>query len=287
MAANSQPATTASSIALSDRDFKKVSQIVHELAGISLHEGKRELVVARLGKRIRQLGMKSVGEYLGYVREQQTQDELVTMLDALSTNLTCFWREAQHFDYVVSSILPRIAARIKQTHSAQIRIWSAGCSTGEEPYGLAMLILHHLENAKRCDIRILATDLSTRVLAVARAGVYSTERVKPIPPDIRRKFVSEEKTAFGTQHRVQPEAAALVSFARLNLMEQWPMRGPLDFIFCRNVMIYFDKVTQADLVRRFYGLLRPGGTLLIGHSESLTGVEHQFRYVRPTIYEKP
>lgn len=282
------PATPAvAGIVLSDRDFEKVRHIVHELAGISLHEGKRELVVARLGKRIRQLGMKTVGEYLRYVREQHTQDELVTMLDALSTNLTCFWREAQHFDYVVSAILPRIAARVRQTQDSRIRVWSAGCSTGEEPYGLAMLILQHLENARRYDIRILATDLSTRVLAIARAAVYSAERVKPVPAEIRRKFIAEEPTDFGRQYRVQPEAASLVAFARLNLMDPWPMRGPLDFIFCRNVMIYFDKATQANLVHRFYDLLRPGGTLLIGHSESLTGIDHKFRYVRPTIYEKP
>jgi len=274
-------------ISLSDGDYRKVAQIVHELTGIHLHEGKRELVVARLGKRIRQLGMKSVGDYLKYVREEQTQAELVTMLDALSTNLTSFWRESQHFDYLARNLLPRFAERARRNDAWGIRAWSAGCSSGEEPYGLVMQMLHHLENSVRYDIKVLATDLSTKVLGIARGGVYSAERVKPIPQDIRSKYIEQMKTPYGVQYCVKPEVAARVTFARLNLMESWPMKGPMDFIFCRNVMIYFDKPTQSRLVSRFFDLLGSGGTLFVGHSESLTGVQHSFRYVRPTIYEKP
>jgi chemotaxis protein methyltransferase CheR len=274
------------SIQLSQSDFKKVCDIVHDLAGIHLHEGKRELVVARLSKRIRQLGMKSVGDYLTYVREQNTQEELVTMLDALSTNLTSFWRESQHFDYVAKNTLPWVVARCRQSGDWRVRIWSAGCSSGEEPYGLAMLMLHELDKPSQYDLKILATDLSTKVLGIAKAAVYSAERVKPIPQDIRRLYITEESTNYGKQYRVSQEIKSLVSFARLNLMESWPMRGPMDFIFCRNVMIYFDKPTQTKLVKRFHELLRPGGTLFVGHSESLTGIEHNFRYVRPTVYER-
>jgi chemotaxis protein methyltransferase CheR len=274
-------------VMLSDSDYRRVSQIVHELAGIHLHEGKRELVVARLGKRIRQLGMKSVGEYLKYVREEQTQDELVTMLDALSTNLTSFWRESQHFDFLARNILPQFAERARRNDNWKIRAWSAGCSSGEEPYGLVMQMLHHLESPERYDIKMLATDLSTKVLGIARNGVYSSERVKPIPSDIRNKYIQQVKTPYGVQYRVKPDISSRVTFARLNLMESWPMKGPMDYIFCRNVMIYFDKPTQARLVSRFFDLLRSGGTLFVGHSESLTGVEHHFHYVRPTIYEKP
>ncbi|HEY3293820.1 MAG TPA: protein-glutamate O-methyltransferase [bacterium] len=284
---SSTPPEILAPVSLSDSDYKKVTQIVHELSGIHLHEGKRELVVARLGKRIRQLGMKSVGDYLKYVREEQTQGELVTMLDALSTNLTAFWRESQHFDYVVKTTLPRLSERARRTEDNKIRVWSAGCSSGEEPYGLTMLMLHHLDRPERYDIRVLATDLSTKVLGIARGATYSSERVKPIPSDIRQKYIQEVRAAYGAQYRVRPEVTAHVTFARLNLMETWPMKGPMDFIFCRNVMIYFDKPTQARLVNRFYDLLRPGGTLFVGHSESLTGVENHFRYVRPTIYEKP
>jgi chemotaxis protein methyltransferase CheR len=281
------PFDPLSPITLSDGDYKKVTQIVHELAGIHLNEGKRELVVARLGKRIRQLGLNTVGQYLKYVREERTQDELVTMLDALSTNLTSFWRESQHFDYLVSERLPKIVERAKRHDDWRIRIWSAGCSSGEEPYGLAMLLMHNLENFDRYDVKILATDLSTKVLGIARGAVYSAERVKTIPQAIRAKYVTDSKTSYGMQYKVRPEVTRNVSFARLNLMGSWPMKGPMDFIFCRNVMIYFDKPTQARLVSRFHDLLRPGGLLFVGHSESLTGVDHGFRYVKPTIYEKP
>jgi chemotaxis protein methyltransferase CheR len=275
------------SIELSDGDFREVRVIVRELAGINLHEGKRELVVARLSRRIRQLGMRSVGEYLDYVREQQTPAELVTMLDALSTNLTSFWREGEHFQYVATAVLPRLRERIRRGTDRRIRAWSAGCSSGEEPYSLAMQILHHLDGPDRYDLKILATDLSTRVLALARAGIYSAERVRPLPPGLRAKYIVEELTPYGPRYCVRPEVRSLVTFARLNLMDDWPMRGPMDLIFCRNVMIYFDKPTQGGLARRFHNLLRPGGTLLVGHSESLTGIEHSFRYVKPTIYEKP
>lgn len=274
-------------VSLSDHDYKKVTEIVHDLAGIHLHEGKHELVVARLRKRICQLGMKSVGEYLKYVRGEHTQSELVTMLDALSTNLTAFWREPDHFDYLVKVTLPRLVERARRTGDWKIRVWSAGCSSGEEPYGLAMLMLHHLERSERCDLKILATDLSTKMLGIARNGAYSSERVKPIPPEIRHQYIEEIKTSYGTQFSVRSEVASHVTFARLNLMESWPMKGPMDFIFCRNVMIYFDKPIRTRLVARFHDLLRTGGTLFVGHSESLTGVLHALRYVRPTIYEKP
>ncbi|RPH94859.1 chemotaxis protein CheR [candidate division KSB1 bacterium] len=277
---------TRASIQLTEHDFKKIRDTVHELAGINLSDGKRELVIARLSKRIRQLNMKSVGEYLNYVREEHTQRELVTMLDALSTNLTSFWRESQHFDYLAKHTLPKIIERARQSGDTKIRVWSAGCSSGEEPYSLAMVTMFTLDKPDRYDFKVLATDLSTKVLSLAREGVYSAERVKPIPSEIRHKYILEEKTSFGKQYRVTSDVRSRVTFGRLNLMESWPMRGPMDFIFCRNVMIYFDKPTQARLVRRYHDLLRPGGTLFIGHSESLTGIEHSFRYIRPTIYER-
>jgi chemotaxis protein methyltransferase CheR len=275
------------SVHLSDHDFNQVRDVVHELAGINLNEGKKELVVARLSKRIRQLGMKSVGQYLEYVQEERTQKELITMLDALSTNLTSFWRESQHFEYLAKETVPRIVERARTSDDFRIRAWSAGCSTGEEPYSLIMQVLAHLDRAIRYDFKLLATDLSTRVLGIAREGVYSAERVKPLPNDLRSRFIVSEPSDNGKFYRVTDEVKTHASFARLNLMESWPMHGPMDFIFCRNVMIYFDKPTQGRLVRRFFDLLRPGGTLYIGHSESLTGVEHNFRYIRPTVYEKP
>ena len=275
-----------STIELKDKDFKAVCEMVHEMVGINLNENKRELVQARLGKRIRTLGMRSLGEYLTHVREEKSQMELINMLDALSTNLTSFWRESQHFDFVVSDVLPKISARAKKTNSWKIRAWSAGCSTGEEPYGLAMLMAENLESANRYDIQILATDLSTKVLDIAKNGIYSATRVKEVPPPIRNRFFDSISGSGEKNFRVKDEIRSMVKFARLNLMEAWPMKGPFDFIFCRNVMIYFDKPTQAKLVKRYYELLKPSGILFVGHSESLAGIEHKFRYLRPTIYER-
>ncbi|MBK6911632.1 MAG: protein-glutamate O-methyltransferase [bacterium] len=272
------------SLKISDAEFRKASELVKSLAGINLTDGKRELVSARLAKRLRSLGLATLDQYLDIVREDQTQEELVLMLDALTTNLTSFWRESDHFDYLANQLLPKIEAR----RSGEIRVWSAGCSTGEEPYSLAMCIMGNLSNPNSTKLRILATDLSTRVLGIAKRGHYGPERIKNIPPDLRNKFITKERgDADGELFAVNQQLRSTISFARLNLMEQWPMKGPFDVIFCRNVMIYFDKPTQARLVQRFHGLLRSGGCLFVGHSESLAGVQHEYRYVRPTIYEKP
>ncbi len=278
-----EPLGMAQSLKITDAEFRKASDLVKSLAGIHLTDGKRELVSARLAKRLRTLGLATLNDYLDVVKEDKTQDELVMMLDALTTNLTSFWRESDHFDFVVEQVLPKL----ESSGTNEIRIWSAGCSTGEEPYGLAMLILGSLKNAQNSKLRILATDLSTRVLDTAKRGKYGEERVKNIPPDLRNKFVTKENGPHGSIYSINPNVRSTITFGRLNLMEPWPMKGPFDMIFCRNVMIYFDKPTQKQLVERFAGLLRTGGTLFVGHSESLAGVQHSFRYVRPTIYEKP
>jgi chemotaxis protein methyltransferase CheR len=271
---------------MSDHDFKEICSLTHRLAGIHLNEGKRELVSARLGKRIRKLGLKSLGEYISYVREQKTQEELTSMLDALTTNLTSFWRESKHFDYLTNTLLPRWISNAEQTRESRLRVWSAGCSTGEEPFGAAMLLLNELEQYK-IDLKVLATDLSTKVLETAKAGLYDAERIKHVPAEIRAQYFVPEKTDEKTRYRVHPRIRGIVSFSRLNLMDPWPMKGLFDYIFCRNVMIYFDKPTQQALVDRYYGILRSGGVLFVGHSESLAGINHKFRFLQPTIYEKP
>jgi chemotaxis protein methyltransferase CheR len=277
---------TASSFKMSNADFDEVRSLTQRLAGIHLNEGKRELVSARLSKRIRILGMKSMGEYLGYVREQKTQEELISLLDALTTNLTSFWRESKHFDYLAGSFLPRWVGNTQQLRERRLRIWSAGCSTGEEPYSAAMLLLSELEQC-RIDIKVLATDLSTKVLETAKAGLYDAERIKQVPDEIRTSCFIPEKINGKTRYRVHPRIREIVSFSRLNLTGPWPMKGPFDCIFCRNVMIYFDKTTQQTLISRFFEILRPGGVLFVGHSESLAGISHKYQYLQPTIYEKP
>ncbi len=200
------------------------------------------------------------------------------MIDALTTNKTSFFREIQHFIFLREQILPKLPKK-------QLRIWSAACSSGEEPYSIAILLAESLPNFKNWDTRILATDISTKVLAKAKEAVYETEILEPIPQDWRQKYFKKEDPQ-GKTWRLAPELRNLISLARLNFMEKFPMRGPFDVIFCRNAMIYFDKPTQEMLVRRFYDLIAPGGYLFVGHSESLTGAKHDFKYIQPAIYQK-
>ncbi|MBU1707843.1 protein-glutamate O-methyltransferase [bacterium] len=273
-------------IRIRDRDFNALCSLVHEVAGIKLTEAKSELVRARLSKRMRFLNIYDLGDYLRYVEEDQTQDELITMLDSLSTNLTSFFREKTHFDFVKDTILPGIVERASKGGDASVRVWSAGCSTGEEPYTLALCLLEHLPNPNRFDPRILASDISTRVLEIAQNGIYHEDRVRAIPSVLLHRYfvkVGEKGRKF---YGITDEVKRLVRYRRLNLMEKWPMKRQFDFIFCRNTMIYFDKPTQNRLVNRFYEQLKSGGYLILGHSESLTGTTHQFQYIKPTIYRK-
>jgi chemotaxis protein methyltransferase CheR len=260
--------------------FEEICSMVHQLAGIHLHDGKKELVKARLAKRIRQLQLRNLDEYVAYVRSDTSGRELVAMLDALSTNLTYFFREPKHFDFLREEIIPQLLEKQK------IRIWSSGCSSGEEPYSIAMLLREIVPPSTSMDMRILATDLSTRVLAVACRGEYGEEGFRDTPSVLVHKYFEVVQTKPCRIYKALPGLRNLIRFARLNLMDNWPMKGPFDVIFCRNVMIYFDKPTQTKLVNRYYDLLAPGGVLLLGHSESLTGTDHRFEYVQPATYRK-
>jgi chemotaxis protein methyltransferase CheR len=273
-----EPLTT---VEIADAQLERISALVKALSGIHLDSGKKDLVKARLNKRLRSLGMRSFDDYIEYV-ERDPDAESTAMLDAISTNLTSFFRESNHFDYLADCVLPGVVA----TGRRRLRIWSAGCSTGEEPYSIAITLLETLPDLAGWDARILATDLSTDVLKRARSAMYDQRRLDTMDPRLRKKYFLSENARRGGDFVVADSVRNLVTFAHLNLMGQWPMRGPFDVIFCRNVMIYFDKPTRATLVQRFWDLLGPGGTLLIGHSESLTGIEHRFRYVQPTIYSK-
>ncbi|MCD4824355.1 MAG: protein-glutamate O-methyltransferase CheR [Phycisphaerae bacterium] len=267
---------------ISDAQFEQISALVKNLAGINLHDGKKELVKARLAKRCRQLKLQNLDQYISLVKNDKTGQELISMLDALSTNLTFFFRESQHFTFLRDTVLPKIVKR----GDRQLRIWSAGCSSGEEPYSISMLLNESIQSIGNWDVRILATDLSTRVLAIACSGEYSQQRFKETPRQLVSRYfevVREERPAI---FKAKPEIRDLIHFARLNLMEDWPMKGPFDVIFCRNVMIYFDKPTQSRLINRYYDLLADGGYLFLGHSESLTGTKHTFKYVQPATYMK-
>jgi chemotaxis protein methyltransferase CheR len=266
---------------LSPAEFEKISQMIYRLCGICLPPGKEGLVKTRLTKRLRALGLGGFTEYLEYVERDATRQELATMLDLLTTNKTSFFRERQHFDFLCQRVLPGL-----QATNRPVRFWSAGCSSGEEPYSLAILLHEHLPDVGRRDVRILATDISARMLTKAREAVYDEELVSDLPPPLLRKYFAGVRTQPTRAYQVSDKVRALVRFARLNLMEAWPMKGPFDAIFCRNVMIYFDQPTRQRLVQRYYELLRTGGYLFVGHAESLTALAHDFSYVQPAVYVK-
>ncbi len=259
--------------------FDRISQLVGQSAGINLHTGKQELVRARLAKRLRALGLKSLDAYMEYLEHDDPKGELVAMIEAMTTNKTSFFREPQHFAYLCRQIVPRIKNR-------KIRVWSAGCSSGEEPYSTGIQLDEAIQDHNLWDIGILATDLSSRMIAHARKGIYDKNHLREVPPLLISKYFTCIETKPVRRYQVIEPLRRRVHFARLNLMGEWPMNGPFDVIFCRNVMIYFDKLTQEQLVNRFWKLLRPGGHLFVGHSESLAGSPHKFRYVQPAIYMK-
>ena len=270
---------------LRDIDFERISRLVYEQCGINLHDGKKELVKARLGKRLREGNFKSFGDYYRYVVSDEGTDELISMIDSLSTNLTYFFREESHFTKL-SQVVPVL---LKEAGSggrvAKLRIWSAGCSTGEEPYSLAMTVNECTGNLNP-DVKIIATDISTRVLATAVKGVFIKEKLKNVSPAILKRYFQIGSGQYEGHYRIKKDIRDMVQFSRFNLMETPPPDYLFDMIFCRNVLIYFDKETQAGLVKRFYNCLHKGGYFFAGHSESLTGLEHDFKYIEPSIYRK-
>ena len=271
---------------LSDRDFRRFSALVYEKCGINLHEGKKELVRARLAKRLRETGFRNFNAYYRFVTQQDSGDELVKMLDAISTNLTSFFREEKHFDFLKQVVFPTYVADKSRAGFHRPRFWSAGCSTGEEPYSLAIWLLEYFGKSPRLDVKILATDISTKVLAQARRGVYPAVRLEKVPPTVVRKYFQRGYGGQEGYFRVKPSLRKMIEFKRFNLMEPLPFKEAFNLIVCRNVMIYFDKRTQQALTDKFYDALLDGGYLFIGHSETLTGIHHRFRYIRPSVYQK-
>jgi chemotaxis protein methyltransferase CheR len=266
---------------LSREQFRRISGRLYDSCGIALHDGKENLVRSRLLKRLRLLGLPSFEAYLQHLDADLGGDEMRHLIDVLSTNKTHFFRDSAHFDYLRSTILPRLRAE-----GGPIRIWSAGCSSGEEPHTIAILLREALPNVDAHDARVLGTDVSTRMLAIAKEAVYGSETLAELPADLLLKYFKRLEDGDEPHFRLADPVRRLVSFARLNLQADWPMRGPFDAIFCRNVMIYFDLPTRERLVERFAALLRPGGHLFLGSSESLTGFDHPLRYVQPAVYQR-
>ncbi len=257
-------------------DFSRVRRIAYERAGLAIPTGKEALVRSRVSRRLRERHLTSFSAYLDAAEQERGGEEMVTLIDLLTTNKTDFFREPAHFAFLAQHVVPACVSM-----GAPIRIWSAGCSSGEEVYTLAMVLRETVST--HYDFRILGTDISTRVVAEAKRGTYTPEQLSDVSASRRARWFTPMPDGGAS---VLPELRAPISFAHLNLMAPWPMSGPFDAIFCRNVMIYFDKPTVTRLVARFYELLAPGGYLFIGHSESLTAVDHRYRFVQPAVYAK-
>jgi chemotaxis protein methyltransferase CheR len=279
MVTDFKSALNYNTLELTTQQFNTLSDLVYRLAGINLKEGKEALVRSRLIKRLRALGIGSFKEYLKYLESAAGNEEIDFMLDVITTNKTSFFREVEHFHYVRQRVVPELTEH-------RIRFWSAGCSSGEEPYSLAILLRDTLRDLDRRDVKILATDLSMRMLEKAQQAVYEQPALQELTPVLVKKHFVPLNRNDRQVYQVNETVRGLVYYKRLNLMGPWPMRGPFDVIFCRNVMIYFDRATQERLINRFYELLRPGGHLFVGHSESLSSIAHQFNYMQPAVYRK-
>ncbi|MBC8017876.1 MAG: protein-glutamate O-methyltransferase [Verrucomicrobia bacterium] len=273
---------------LCDREFLRFSSLIYDSVGIKMPPAKKTMLEARLQKRLKLLGLASFEEYCDYVFSQETHaGELVHLIDVVTTNKTDFFREPGHFDFMVKTALPNILEDRGDLSRDPVRIWSAGCSTGEEPYTLAMVLSEFA--AGRPDFRaaITASDICTQVLQTAKTAIYPEERTDPIPLNLKKKYLLRSRETSKSLVRISPQLRSLVSFRRVNFMDDnFGIAEKMDIIFCRNVVIYFDKPTQQTLMRKFHKQLRPGGYLFIGHSETLSGLDVDFKAVASTVYRK-
>lgn len=262
--------------ALQQGEFAKIARLAYEHFGLDLTADKQALVAARLSKTVRQLGLDSFTDYYNHVVNDSSGHALICMVDQLTTNHTGFFRESAHFDFLRNTILP-------QLHGRDVNIWSAACSTGEEPYSIAISIA---ENQASQHVHVLASDISMRVLAKAHRAVFSEDRLQDIPLEILRRYFLRGTRAGTASYRIKDDIRAMVAFERINLMKSFASLPEFSVIFCRNVMIYFDKATQQNLITALLQHLEPGGYLLIGHAESLNGIEHPLEYVAPATWRK-
>lgn len=269
---------------LSDREFKLISKLVYDNFGINLTDQKRTLIIERLQKTLRNGQFNSYKDFYQHVISDKTGKELLGLVDRLSTNHTYFFREKEHLDFLINDVLPCLLEQRKNNKEKKLRIWSAGCSSGEEAYSIAIILKEFFKNQlDKWDIGILATDIATSVLEKALAGVYAQTQLEYMPPALRKRYFKNEHG----NAVINNEIKNMVLFRRLNLMNsQYPFKGMFDVVFCRNVMIYFDKDTRDNLVAKFYRYIEKDGHLFIGHSESLSRENRYFEYIRPAIYRK-
>ncbi len=282
--ADSAAAEPSREFAFSDADFRGLAQYAYEQAGIALADSKRNLVYSRLSRRLRLLGIPTFREYREYLADNGS--ELENFINAISTNLTKFFRESHHFDHFRVNIAAAFAQAGHGKTGRRLRVWSAGCSSGEEPYTIAIVLKHEIRDIDRQDVRILATDIDTEVISRGARGEYPAGSIDDVPRVYQEYFQPTPGNGKGEYVAVDRGVRSLVAFRRLNLMATWPFNGPFDAIFCRNVMIYFDAPTKASLIERFTEKLKPGGFLYIGHSESLNGAHPGISLVGRTIYRR-
>ncbi|MBL4636651.1 MAG: protein-glutamate O-methyltransferase [Kofleriaceae bacterium] len=266
---------------LARAEFERIAVMIKSQTGMDYKPGKETLVRQRLANRLQALQKTSYGEYLDFVESESSKKEMTRFIDLLTTNKTSFFRENAHFEFLTEHWIPQVESESPR----KLRLWSSACSSGQEPYSIAMHLSDKLSSKMLHRTRILATDLSTDILAKAQRGVYSADVAEELSEVQRSQYLEKSRGSSGN-YRVKNTLRSHIHFAQLNLMERWPMRGPFDVIFCRNVMIYFDKPTQERLVNRFYDLLDEGGYLFIGHAESLSGTKHKYNYIKPAVWQK-
>ncbi len=282
------PAGGRREFAFEKRHFEFVVALIRQLAGIALAPHKMEMVYSRLARRLRDLKLPDFDSYCALLESDRAEAEIGFLVNALTTNLTSFFREPHHFDHLRDKTLPEVQQRQAGSGRPRLRIWSAGCSSGQEPYTIAMVVASAIPDLRRWDARILATDIDTHMVETARRGVYPADMAQALVDNhVRDRFFHRQRGAGGDPVLlIDDEVKRLITFKPLNLLEPWPMRGPFDAIFCRNVLIYFDRIGRKQVIDNFARLLSHDGYLYLGHSESLYGVSSGFRQIGPTIYRR-
>jgi len=265
-------------------EFRFLSALVYDRAGIVLKDHKMNMVYSRLARRLRELGLETFSDYCALLKNDPGGAEIGVLINAITTNLTRFFREPHHFDHLARTVVPEMEENARRTGRNRLRIWSAGCSSGEEPYTIAMVLSGHFPRLANWNAKILATDLDTTMVAKGQRGVYPAKDMEGMPHGYHKRFFSAG--ADKSSATADDALKNLIAFKQLNLLGSWPMKGPFDAIFCRNVMIYFDEPTKARLIRRFAAMLRPGGWLYIGHSETMQDGADAFEFQGRTIYRR-
>jgi len=272
---------------LSDQEYERIRKLVYEYSRIDLGPNKRELVTARLGKRLRATKIESFAAYIAFLDSRAGGDELTHLIDAISTNHTFFFREIKHFEFMEQTVLPWAMAEGNRMGKKQLRVWSAASSSGEEPYSIAIHLADFFRHNPGWTYKIDATDISTKILAQAREAIYPEDRLREVRPEWMKTYFQRGIDEWAGYFRVREEVRKTVHFTHLNLLQpKYPFTEPFQLVWCRNVMIYFDRPTQEQLVAKLSEMLVPGGYLFIGHSESLTGIQHGLKAIRPAIYQK-